>query len=133
MQRYLPLIINAEGNRSQHELQTLVDHTARVRRGHSLGFRYQVEGWTFDGEPWPLNQRIPIYDDVAGLAGDEWLIAHVRHTCDLREGDVTELTMRPIEAYDTAPLKSKVHRANWGNSGNTSNHPRGPSDRARGG
>ncbi len=133
MKRYLPLIINADGNRTQQELQTLVDHTARVRRGHSMGFRYQVEGWTFEGEPWPLNQRVPIYDDVAGIDGEDWLIAHVRHTCDLKEGDVTELTMRPIEAYDTAPLKTRVHRANWGNRGNTTTHPRGPSDRARGG
>ena len=38
--RYLPLVINADGNTTQAELQTLVDHTARVRRGHAYGFRY---------------------------------------------------------------------------------------------
>lgn len=130
--RYLPLIINADGNTTQAELQTLADHTARVRRGHSMGFRYTVEGWTFEGEPWPLNQRVAIYDDVAGLDGAEWLICGVKQTCDLKEGDVTELLVRPIEAYDTAPLKSKVHRRNWGNKGNTTNHPRGPRDNAQG-
>lgn len=131
--RYMPLVINADGNTTQAELQTLVDHTARVRRGHSMGFRYVVEGWTFKGEPWPLNQRVAIYDDVAGLNGAEWLICSVRQHCDLKEGDVTEMTVRPIEAYDTAPLKTKVKRHNFGNKGNTTNHPRGPSDKAQGG
>lgn len=132
--RYLPLIINAEGNTTQAELQALADHTARVRRGHSMGFRYLVEGWTFQGKPWPLNQRVRIEDDVAGLAGEEWLITSVRHTCDLREGDVTELVVRPIEAYDRVPLKSRVVRRNWGNRGNRTYHPvLGPTDRAEGG
>lgn len=133
VQRYLPLIINADGNTTQAELQRLAEHTMRVRRGHSYGFRYTVEGWTFKGEPWPLNQRVAIYDDVAGLDGAEWLIAAVRQTCDLREGDVTELLVRPIEAYDTVPLKTKPKRRNWGNKGNTTNHPRGPRDNAQGG
>lgn len=132
IQRYLPLVINADGNTTQAELQTLAEHTARVRRGHSMGFRYTVEGWTFQGEPWPLNQRVPIYDDVAGLDGTEWLICGVKQTCDLKEGDVTELLVRPVEAYDTAPLKSKVKRRNWGNKGNTTNHPRSKVDGAEG-
>lgn len=131
MQRYLPLVINAHGNVTPAELQTLVDHTARVRRGHSMGLRYTVEGWTWRGQPWPLNHRVTVLDDVAGVEGDQWLIASVRHTCDLREGDVTELVLRPVEAYDTAPLKTKVKHRNWGNKGNTTNHQRGPTDRAR--
>lgn len=133
VKRHLPLVINADGNTTQAELQTLVDHTARVRRGHAYGFRYAVEGWTYKGKPWPLNQRVAIYDDIAGLDGAEWLICSVRQHCDLKEGDVTELTVRPIEAYDTAPLKTKVIRRNFGNKGNTTNHPRGPHDGAQGG
>jgi prophage tail gpP-like protein len=131
--RYLPLVINADGNTTQAELATLAAHTVRVRRGHAMGFHYTVEGWTVDGQPWPLNQRVAIYDDVAGLAGDEWLIVAVKQTCDIKDGDVTELTVRPVEAYDTAPLKTKVVRRNWGNKGNKTNHPKGPSDKARGG
>ena len=131
--RYMPLVINADGNTTTAELQTLVDHTARVRRGHANGFRYTVEGWTHGGKPWPLNQRVPVYDDVAGLNGEEWLICSVRQHCDLKEGDVTEMVVRPIEAYDTAPLKTKVKRRNFGNKGNTTNHARGPRDGAQGG
>lgn len=129
--RYLPLVINADGNNTQAELNTLVDHTVRVRRGHAMGFKYLVEGWTWEGKPWPLNQRVAIYDDVAGLDGAEWLIAAVRQRCDLKEGDVTELLVRPIEAYATDPLKTKVKRRNWGNRGNTTNHFPGPSDGAQ--
>ena len=131
--RYMPLVINADGNTTQAELQALVQHTVRVRRGHAYGFRYQVEGWTFDGEAWPLNQRVPIYDDVAGLDGAEWIIAAVKHTCTREDGDVTELTVRPIEAYDSVPLKSRPKRKNWGNKGNRTNHPRGPRDKSTGG
>ena len=70
-----------------------------------------MEGWTCNGEPWPLNARVPIHDDVAGLDGREWLISSVRSTCDPKDGDVTELVVRPVEAYDTVPLKTKVkHR-----------------------
>ena len=96
-----------------------------------MGFNYVVEGCTYQGDAWPLNERVAIYDDVAGLDGTEWLITSVRQTCDLREGDVTELTVRPIEAYDTAPLKTKVKHRNWGNKGNTTNHFRGPTDGAQ--
>lgn len=131
--RYMPLVINGDGNTTQAELQALVDHTARVRRGHAYGFRYVVEGWTFEGEAWPLNQRVPIYDDIAGLDGKEWLIAGVKQTCSREDGDVTELIVRPIEAYDSVPLKSRPKRKNWGNKGNRTNHPRGPRDRAQGG
>lgn len=133
MNRYLPLVINADGNTTQAELQTLVDHVARVRRGQAMGFKYLVEGWTYKGKPWPINQRVPIFDDIAGLDGAEWLITYVKQTCDLKKGDVTELVVRPVEAYDTAPLKSKVKRRSWGNKGNTTTHPRGPGDGALGG
>lgn len=133
VRRYMPLVINADGNTTKAELQTLVDHTARVRRGHAYGFKYTVEGWTHQGKPWPLNQRVPVYDDIAGLAGEEWLICSVRQHCTLKEGDVTELVVRPIEAYDTAPLKTKVRRRNFGNKGNTTNHQQGPRDGAQGG
>ena len=130
IKRYMPLVINADGNTTQAELQALAEHTMRVRRGHAYGIRYVVEGWTFEGEAWPVNQRVAVYDDIAGLAGEEWLICSARPKCTLREGDVTELLVRPIEAYDSVPLKSKPKRKNWGNAGNTSNHP-GPSDNAR--
>jgi prophage tail gpP-like protein len=114
MTRYMPTIINADGNTTQAEMQALVDHTVRVRRGHAYGFNYVVEGWTWKGKPWPLNARVPVFDDVAGLRGDDWLICSVKQTCSLQYGDVTELVVRPIEAYDTVPLKTKVKRHHRG-------------------
>lgn len=110
MKRYLPLVINADGNNDAPDMQRLVDHTMRVRRGHAYGLKYVVEGWTWKGKPWEINTRVPIYDDIAGLDGDEWLICEVKQTVDLKEGDVTELLVRPREAYDTVPLKSKTKR-----------------------
>ncbi|WP_198084979.1 phage baseplate assembly protein [Variovorax sp. E3] len=131
IKRYMPLVINADGNTTKGELEALVQHTVRVRRGRAYGFRYVVEGWTVDGEAWPVNERVPIYDDIAGLDGEEWLITLVKQTCDLKEGDVTELTVRPVEAYDTVPLKSKVKRKRWAPKGDDFEHTRGPRDKAR--
>jgi prophage tail gpP-like protein len=128
--RYLPLIINADGNKTQAELDRLMEHTLRVRRGHSMGWKYLVEGWTYKGKPWPVNQRVTIRDDIAGLEGDKWLICSVRQHCDLKEGDVTELVVRPIEAYSTEKLQTSVKRRNYGNKGNTDTHMRGPTDGA---
>ena len=117
VRRHLPLVVNAEGNLTQEELQDLADHTMRVRRGHAYGIKYVVEGWEADGQPWPINQRVAIYDDIFGLDGTEWLICEANATCDLREGDVTELLVRPVEAYDTIrkgdkprPKKAKGRR-----------------------
>lgn len=110
MRRYLPLVINANGNNDASDMQRLVDHTMRVRRGHAYGLKYVVEGWTWKGKPWEINTRVPIYDDIAGLDGDEWLICEVKQSVELKEGDVTELLVRPKEAYDTGPLKTKMKR-----------------------
>ncbi|MFP5474677.1 MAG: phage baseplate assembly protein [Gammaproteobacteria bacterium] len=133
IKRHMPLVINADGNTTQAELEALVRHTVRVRRGHAYGIKYVVEGWTWKGEAWPVNERVAIFDDVAGMDGTEWLIASVRQSCSRQEGDVTELVVRPVEAYDTVPLQSKPKRRHWGNAGNRTNHPRGPRDKSRGG
>ena len=117
IKRHLPKVINADGNLTAKELQQLADHTERVRRGHAYGVRYTIEGWAVDGVPWAINQRVAVYDDIFGLDGDEWLICETKFTCSLENGDVTEVLVRPPEAYDTirkgqkpAPKKAKGKR-----------------------
>lgn len=111
VRRYCPLILPADGNVSQADMQALADHTARVRRGHSQGFEYTLEGWLVNGKPWPINARVPVFDDVAGLDGAEWIICSTRLSVDLKRGAATVVVVRPIEAYDTVPLKTLVrHR-----------------------
>lgn len=121
MNRYLPLVIDTEGNQSKADLQRLADHTMRVRSGHAQGIQYTVEGWAFQGEPWLQNQRVPIWDETLDppLVGDEWLISKVDLICDLKKGDLVELTVRPIEAYEPVPQtenkskkKSKSKKSN---------------------
>jgi len=114
IQRYLPLVIHADGNNAPADMRRLVDHTMRVRRGQAYGLKYVLEGWTWQGKPWEVNTRVPIYDDIAGLDGTEWLICSVQSTVDLREGDVTEVVVRPIEAYDTVPLNTKIRHGRHG-------------------
>jgi len=41
--------------------------------------------------------------------------------------------VRPIEAYDTVPLKSKVKHKRWASKGDDFGHTRGPRDKALGG
>lgn len=111
--RFSPLVMPADGNVSQADMQALVEHTMRVRRGHSQGFEYTLEGWLVNGQPWPINALVPVYDDVAGLNGEEWLICSTRLSVDLKRGATTVVTVRPKEAYDSVPLKTKVrhHKA----------------------
>ena len=103
IKRKLPMIINADGKVSQADLQQLVDHQMRVRRGHAYGIQYKIEGWTTLGAAWDINQRIPIYDDIMGLHGEEWLIVKIQYTVDINDGDVRNITVRPVEAYEPEP------------------------------
>jgi prophage tail gpP-like protein len=109
--RYRPLVVPADGNVSQADMQALVNHTMRVRRGHSRGYEYTVEGWLVNGTPWQINSMVPVFDDVAGFDGAELLICSTRLSVDLKRGPVTMMVVRPVEAYDTVPLKTVVrHR-----------------------
>lgn len=103
MRRYLPIIVNADSKVSATDLQKLTDHQMRVRRGHAYGYRYKVEGWVTLGKPWESNQSIPIYDDIAALNGDEWLITDISMRVDVHDGDTRDVTIRPAEAYDPEP------------------------------
>ncbi len=115
--RYLPLIVNAEGNTETSEMRSMVEHTMRVRRGQAYGLRYRLEGWTYKGKPWEENTLVPIYDDMAELNGDEWVIAEINETCDLKDGDVVELIVRPKDAYDTVPIKPRKKKRKDGETG----------------
>ncbi|WP_211452626.1 phage baseplate assembly protein [Collimonas antrihumi] len=110
MRRYLPLIIDAQGNTETEDMKRLVEHTMRVRRGHAYGLKYQLEGWTWEGKPWEINTLVPIYDDIAGLNGDLWLITDINNKCDIKEGDVSNITVRPVDAYDTVPIKPRQNK-----------------------
>jgi prophage tail gpP-like protein len=109
IKRHTPLVINADGSTSTKDLQTLVDHTARVRRGQAYAYHYKIEGWTVGktGQPWQINDRVAVYDDVAGYNGGELLIVSTKFSCDLKEGRVTDMVLKPVDAYTQAPLKSK--------------------------
>lgn len=115
--RYLPLIVNAEGNAETADMRRLVEHTMRVRRGQSYGLRYRLEGQTFKGKPWEVNTLVPIYDPIAELDGDMWLIAEINEKCDLKDGDVVDILVRPKDAYDTVPLKPRKKKKKSGESG----------------
>lgn len=119
IKRYLPLIVNAEGNTETGDMRSLVNHTMRVRRGQAYGIRYRLEGWTWKGKPWEVNTRVPIYDEIAELDGDEWLICEVTTKVDLKDGDVADVLVRPVDAYDMVPIKPrhKKGRKNKNSSG----------------
>ncbi len=103
LKRYLPVMVQADGKVSTADLQKLTDHQMRVRRGHAYGLTYKVEGWLTLGTAWDANQLIPVYDDIAGLDGEEWLIAEIAYDVDVQDGDVRSVTVRPPEAYEPEP------------------------------
>lgn len=114
MKRYLPYIINAEGYADAPDINRLVNHTMRVRRGQAYGLRYRVEGWTFEGKPWEINTLVPIYDDIVDLNGEEWLIAEISLKVDVKDGDVADILVRPKYAYDTTPIKPRQKKKKKG-------------------
>lgn len=115
IKRSIPMIINADSKVSQADLQQLVDHQMRVRRGHAYGVKYKIEGWLTLGKAWNINERIPIYDDIMGLNGEEWIIADIQYTVDVKDGDVRNVTVRPAEAYEPEP---EIERHKSGKSKN---------------
>lgn len=105
LKRYLPLIVNAEtALGSQGDAQSLADHAARLRMGRANGYRYTVEGWEVNGEAWLENTLVPIYDPLINSNGDRWLIVDVNAKVDRKEGDVTEILVRPAAAYEQRPI-----------------------------
>lgn len=109
VRRYRPLIVPVYGHQTREDLQRLVEHTMRVRRGHARSYRYTVEGWLADGKPWPLNARVVVQDDIARVDGDDWIIAAVTERCDKQNGKVSDLTVTPLAAYSTVALKDGRH------------------------
>lgn len=110
--RYLPIYISPDGNTDQIDVSRLAEHTLRVRRGHAYSLRYTVEGWLADGKtPWLPNRRVVINDDIALLDSAEWLITAVTQRVDLQDGAVTDLTVQPIETFDTTTLKGRGGKA----------------------
>lgn len=114
MKRYLPLVLNGKGPSEFGDMKAMAEHTMRVRRGQAYGLRYRLEGWTYKGIPWDENTRVPIYDDIAELDGEEWIIAEIHSKVDIKDGDVTDITVRPVEAYDTIPMKPRGKKGKKG-------------------
>ena len=126
VRRYLPLIVKAEGHSSPAELEQLATHTMRVKRGHSVGFKYLIEGWTWRGKPWPVNARVAVYDRANGFDGQEMLICSVKSSVTRDKGDTTELLLRPIDAYDTLPIRAIKGKGTGNGTGKILNVPAAP-------
>lgn len=116
IKRDLTLQISADepaGGKS--DLQALVDHTARVRAGRANGYKYTLDGWEEKGEPWLENTRVAVYDPLNNFNGDELLIVSVNGKVDRKNGDVCDLVLRPIFAYEqrAMPEPSSTEGSLW--------------------
>lgn len=101
IKRNLTLEITADGEvGGRDDLQALVDHTSRIRAGRANSYKYTLDGWEENGQLWLENTRVAVYDPLNGLDGDELLIVSVEGKVDRKGGDVCDVLLRPVFAYE---------------------------------
>ena len=122
IKRYKPLLIQADMSSEGADLQQQAEHMTRIRMAQAYRYTYAVEGWvTENGKPWQINTRVPIYDELLGLEGDEMLIVALTETVSRENADITEITICPPEAFKKLPLpepKAKASKKKSGRKGN---------------
>lgn len=102
--RYRPTIVQPNNSLTISEAKRLSEYFRNVRYGRSMQVSYTVLGWRHDDGLWEPNHLVRIVDEWMGI-DDMWLIVEVRFRLD-ENGQRTELTVMPKEAFDIAPLPS---------------------------
>ncbi|MCW8959380.1 MAG: hypothetical protein OQL21_10115, partial [Gammaproteobacteria bacterium] len=105
--RYRPTTIIAD-NMTPEQARRHAEFTRNVHYGRSRKATYIVGGWRHAGGLWRHNTNVLVKDPWMGFeghdGGGEWLmVGTVEYVLD-GEGERTELTVMPREAYDMEPL-----------------------------
>jgi prophage tail gpP-like protein len=117
--RYLPLVTQAMGSVSKADMLKQAEHMARLRLAQAYRYTYEIEGWEANGQPWEINTLVPVFDPVLGIDGDEWLIVATEATVSRTDGDITRVTIAPVNAFKQVALPEPKAQSTPGKSGGT--------------
>lgn len=108
--RFRPTVIVAEQAETPESVRKRAEWQRNVAYGRSMQVTYTVAGWTHAEGLWAPNRLVRIVDEWMGLDGVWWLISTVRFRLD-DQGQRTEITVMPKEAFDLIPLPPKDEQA----------------------
>lgn len=104
--RFRPTVMIAETATNNGSIRKRAEWQRNVNYGRSMQATYTVLGWHHADGLWEPNRLVHIVDEWMGLDGVWWLIATVRFRLD-ENGQRTEITVMPKEAFDLIPLPPK--------------------------
>jgi prophage tail gpP-like protein len=117
IQRYRPLIINAEDQADAKRCQDRAQWEAGTREARSKKFVVQVQGWRqSDGSLWEINTLTNLKCNWVG-EDEDMLISNIEYSLDLAGGTVCIMTLYSPEAYDVLKEIPKVEAGKGGGAG----------------
>lgn len=97
--RYRPLVVVADGQANTNDVTLRAQWECSTRRGKSRHFLIRVVGWQqIDAELWGINKMCFIEAPNLGVF-DTLIISNVEFLIDDKDGEVTDLTLTSLEAY----------------------------------
>jgi prophage tail gpP-like protein len=111
MDRYRPLIIQAEDALSGSELERRAKWERNTRAGRAHRFTWSVTGWEHSSGLWEPNSLIVCKDPRLGV-DKELLAVTVNYTKDA-DGKRTEIELCAKEAFDVKDLAAKKAKDPW--------------------
>lgn len=114
IQRYRPLVIQAEQGGYDLDMQERAEWEVRNRRHNGVKINYTVPGWkTPAGDFWTLNTLVPVIDEDLAINRD-MLISGIRFNRSDSDGTSTQITVTPAEAFDLPPVRQSGDDDVWG-------------------
>ncbi|WP_137860802.1 phage baseplate assembly protein [Variovorax sp. 3P27G3] len=114
IQRYRPLIINAEDQADAKRCLDRAQWEAGTREARSRKFVVQVQGWRqSDGSIWEINTLTNLKSRRSN-EDEDMLVSNIEYTLDLSGGTVCIMTLYSPEAYDVLKEIPKVEAGQGG-------------------
>lgn len=113
VKRYRPLILQAEKDGFNLDMQARAEWEVRHRRFKGVELTYSVAGCeAAEGEYWKVNTLVPVKDAELGVARD-MLISGLTISRD-EQGTMSQVTVAPAEAYDIPATREPEDDPVWG-------------------
>ncbi|WP_298702685.1 phage baseplate assembly protein [uncultured Variovorax sp.] len=117
IQRYRPLIINAEDQADAKRCRDRAEWEAGTREARSRKFVVQVQGWRqSDGSIWEINTLTNLLKHRRVGENEDMLVSNIEYTLDLSGGTVCIMTLYSPEAYDVLKEIPKIEAGQGGGS-----------------